>query len=330
MDIRLLSSAADFTAYEQWVRAHPQGSLWQSLAWKRFQDGLGRATRIYAAMEEGKIIASALVVIDRTSFGLSTWDIPRGPIAALSCERSAVSLLEKVIEQARRERCLSLFCSACISFKAQSFKLKASHRHEQPDTTRVLDLTQTEEALLAQMHPKGRYNIKVAQRHGVRVERSGDVRAFHTLLQGTGERDRFTIRPLRHYRAFLDTVPGSFLLLAYPNAETKEEPVAGLLGVIWNGTGIYYYGASSSAHRNLMAPYLLQWEAMKHCKAAGCGSYDLLGIAPPDAPATHPWNGVSAFKEKFGGTVVSYPPEQQIVVRPVLNGLLRLKRKILG
>jgi len=209
------------------------------------------------------------------------------------------------------------------------------------------------------------------------VKQSEDSEAFYGLMRKTGERDAFGILPKRHYETFLKELPGSFLLLAYaklPSPGTGEGSgvgaVAALLGVVWGTQSIYYYGASNHAHRALMAPYLLQWEAMKRCKATGCRSYDLLGIAPPiEAQTTtnnhkqhtlplsrqasgkggegvkprgghaplrgagrrgHPWAGVSAFKEKFGGTVVSYPSEQQIVLRPVVNALLGLKRKILG
>jgi lipid II:glycine glycyltransferase (peptidoglycan interpeptide bridge formation enzyme) len=94
--------------------------------------------------------------------------------------------------------------------------------------------------------------------------------------------------------------------------------------------GYYYYGASSYTHRALMAPYALQWAAMRYYKARGCATYDLLGIAPPDAPPDHPWQGISAFKEKFGGEVVMYPPEQEIVLRPIANWMLQWKRRILG
>jgi lipid II:glycine glycyltransferase (peptidoglycan interpeptide bridge formation enzyme) len=102
------------------------------------------------------------------------------------------------------------------------------------------------------------------------------------------------------------------------------------MGVIWGNTGIYYYGASDYEHRALMAPYLLQWKAMKQCKEAGCTRYDLLGIAPPDAPEDHPWQGISRFKEKFGGEIITYPPERQIILRKLAHAGLRLKRKVMG
>ncbi len=107
----------------------------------------------------------------------------------------------------------------------------------------------------------------------------------------------------------------------------------------WNKLGIYYYGASSYEHRSLMAPYLLQWKAMEHCKELGCLTYDLLGVAPPEnaassqlqaASSPHPWAGITDFKEKFGGELIEYPHEQQIVLRPFALKALTLKRQLLG
>ena len=113
----------------------------------------------------------------------------------------------------------------------------------------------------------------------------------------------------------------------YPLTADRS-PIAGLLGVNWNKAGIYYYGASSYAHRASMAPYALQWETMRFCKANGCETYDLLGVTPSNAPSDHVWSGITNFKEKFGGTLVTYLPEQQIILRPTVNKLLNLKRKL--
>ena len=121
------------------------------------------------------------------------------------------------------------------------------------------------------------------------------------------------------------------------------------MGVCCGKTGIYYYGASDYAYRVTMAPYLLQWEAMKRCKEKGCTTYDLLGIVPPlplsltlsptsakdsagrrgEMENDHPWAGVSAFKEKFGGRVIEYPHEREVVLKPLLKKLFAMKRRLL-
>ncbi|MFH0851365.1 MAG: peptidoglycan bridge formation glycyltransferase FemA/FemB family protein, partial [Candidatus Peregrinibacteria bacterium] len=160
MEIRTLKEAQDLTSYDAWVRGNPNGNLWQSLEWKTYQEALGRETRIYALMEGGRILAAALVIIDRTAFGFSTWDIPRGPIPdrGLSTEDLG-HFIETIFLDAKKSRCLSLYLSPLTSLPATSYQLSASPRHEQPSATRIVDLTLPEESILKQMKPKGRYNI---------------------------------------------------------------------------------------------------------------------------------------------------------------------------
>jgi lipid II:glycine glycyltransferase (peptidoglycan interpeptide bridge formation enzyme) len=350
MEIRLLTSPAELEQYDAWVRTHPQGTLWQSLAWKRYQDALKRKTHVYAAFQDDVMVASALVTSDSTVMNLTAWDLPRGPLFAEGIPAAdATAFFDHIVREAKKDKCFSLYLSPIQSLQATSYKLQASSRHEQPEATRFLDLTLSEEDILKKMHQKGRYNIKVAEKNAVRVEASSDARAFGELLHRTAARDGFAAAPVSRYEAFLKHLDGSFLLLAYASHEsrvmshekpgaivqdsrlkTQDLPIAGLMCVIWNGTGIYYYGASEYEHRALMAPYLLQWEAIRHCKAAGCAWYDLLGVAPPDAPDDHPWQGISRFKEKFGGEIVVYPPERQIIVKRAAHAGLQLKRKLLG
>ena len=79
-----------------------------------------------------------------------------------------------------------------------------------------------------------------------------------------------------------------------------------------------------------MAPYLLQWEAMRLCKAKGCETYDLLGISPSEPkPEPDSWSGLTRFKQQFGGTVEIYPPEQEIIFRPLVKRVLRWKRTLI-
>jgi lipid II:glycine glycyltransferase (peptidoglycan interpeptide bridge formation enzyme) len=321
MNIRLLSEPADLTAYDERVHTHPHGSLWQSTTWKKYQEALTREVRTYA--NDG---ASALVVIDRTTGGFSTWEIPRGPL--WTNEAAVNDLLKKIVDDAKVDRCIELFVSPITPLPTTHYPLTASSRHVQPQATRVIDLTKSEEEILAQMHPKGRYNIGVAKKHGIEVKEGSidDLGTFYALLKSTSSRDGFQVSSESHYRRFLSGLDQSLLLLAMHQGKA----IAGLLGVQWGTTAIYYYGASSYEHRQLMAPYLLQWHAMQRAKAAECTHYDLLGVSPEPAPKDDPWIGISDFKRKFGGSLVNYPREQSIVLRPLIKTVLALKRKILG
>lgn len=286
-----------------------------------------------------KMEASALVIIDRTTGGYSTWEIPRGPL--WTDQDAAQKLIEKIVDDATKDRCIAIYFSPSIELPATplrqgfegqaSYQLPATCRHVHPTATRIIDLTKSEDEILVQMHPKGRYNINVARRHGITITQSSveDIDAFYELLRSTSGRDGFTISQKSHYTRFLSEIEGSFMLIA----KHANKPVAGLIGVQWGTTGIYYYGASNHEDRQLMAPYLLQWEAMRLCREKGCERYDLLGIEEGSGiggqvPGT--WKGISEFKRKFGGTVVTYPPERMLVLRPMVKKMLEWKRRIMG
>ncbi len=328
MNIGILTTPQEFADYNTWITSHPQGSLWQSLEYKNYMEALGRKVRMYAAKDGDAIIGSALVVIDRTAFGLSVWEIPRGPVWNLeSGIWNPESFINRIADDAKSDRALSLYLSPTQKIPDSKFQIRNSNRPIHCEATRIIDLMQSDEDILSQMKPKGRYNIKVAQKNNVHIVHSEDTHAFYKLVEQTGSRDGFTHLPLHTYQAFVTNLKDSFLLLAY-SAENK--PIAGLIGVIWNGIGIYYYGASSYEDRALMAPYLLQWEAMQYCKKRGAKKYDLLGIAPTGAVGNHPWKGISEFKEKFGGEVREYPLEQEILLKPLIKKALSIKRKLLG
>ncbi len=342
MEIRILTNGTDLRRYNEWILTNPEGSLWQSLERKHYLEACGNSVRIYVAEDDpGHILASALISIDKTTGGLSTWEIARGPLWTKS-NQLVTALLEKIINDAKDDRCIAVYFSPATVLPAHHDAFTTASRHVYPEATRIVDLTKTEDEILAQMHPKGRYNIGVAKKHSIEVSEgsSGDIEAFYELLKGTGSRDGFKISQKSHYTRFLSHLRDSFILMA----NYQGKPVAGLIGVLWpppltppprgegnfSRTGIYYYGASSYEHRHLMAPYLLQWEAIRQCKNAGCMRYDLLGIAPENAGTDDPWAGISDFKRKFGGTVVSYPPEQMIVLQPIVKKMLEWKRRVVG
>ena len=67
----------------------------------------------------------------------------------------------------------------------------------------------------------------------------------------------------------------------------------------------YNHGASSGEYRNVMAPHLVQWEAIKQAKKEGYKYYDFRGIAPTDDP-DHKWAGITRFKKSFSSHTTHY------------------------
>jgi lipid II:glycine glycyltransferase (peptidoglycan interpeptide bridge formation enzyme) len=192
----------------------------------------------------------------------------------------------------------------------------------QPRQTLLLDLENDEEELLKQMHPKTRYNIKLAQKKGVVIKRGEteqDFNNFWSLMTTTGERDAFKIHHKEHYHN-LATANADFvkLFLAY---EGDKCLAAGLFSFYGNKV-TYLHGASDHNSRQLMAPYLLQWELIKQAKEQSYKYYDFFGI---DALK---WPGVTRFKLGFGGRVVSYAGTHDLVFKQRPYFLYNIMRKI--
>lgn len=204
-------------------------------------------------------------------------------------------------------------------FKEAGFR--RSFEDLQPESRQWIDLKVSEAEILAQMKSKGRYNIHLAERKGVQIAEMTNetgVDIFYELFQETAGRDDFTIRP-RQYFADLIKLPHIVLLVA----KFEDKLLASLILTTYDQTSLYLYGASSNQYRNLMAPYLIQWEAMKRARAAGCETYDLLAIAPSDKE-DHKWAGLRDFKQKFGGSEVHLIGAYDKVYVPFFYGIYKV------
>lgn len=302
--------------YKALWQKNPYRNLWQHPLWTDFQETIGRKTWLIEEKD-----ASALVIKHKLPKGFNWLEVPRGPL--FESKKGLDEILSKIQKIGKKEK--SIFIRLSPYKKLSNVKcpmLNVLNDHH-PEVSLVINLSQSESDILSQMKPKGRYNIKVAERHGVTVESSKDVSPFFDLLKKTGNRDGFGIHTESYYQKFLETFGDNAQLLL---AKFEGQVIAGGLFVYLDDWGIYYYGASDNQHRNVMAPYLIQWTAIKESKQRGCTNYDFLGIAPDDSK-NHPWTGVTDFKKKFGGQVVSYPSAQEIVLRPFWHFLYRFLKR---
>lgn len=179
----------------------------------------------------------------------------------------------------------------------------------EPRDTLCIDISQTEDDILTQMKPKGRYNIKVARRNGVSIVEDLSPTGLDDFLRIYGETfDRHGLRahPREYFSGLLDRLVamdcGTLLF-----AEYQGMRLATALIICFGDTASYKYGGSVQEHRNVMAPYLLHFQAMLDAKARGHHWYDFCGIARVDDDQND-WDGFSAFKRKFGGIERNYVP----------------------
>jgi lipid II:glycine glycyltransferase (peptidoglycan interpeptide bridge formation enzyme) len=178
--------------------------------------------------------------------------------------------------------------------------------------TVLVDLTGSEEELLARMKQKARYNIRLAAKKGVsvRIGTREDLSLLFKMYAETSLRDGFVVRDEGYYRTVWETFMGR---PASPDptqpfsepliAEVEGQPVAAVSLFYFAGCAYYLYGMSREAHREKMPNHVLQWEAMRRAKSLGCRTYNLWG-APDEFNESDGLWGVFRFKEGLGGEVV--------------------------
>lgn len=331
-------------------------SFLQSKEWEEFQKSLGRET----FWVDGKLLIKLPLVL-----GQNYLYSPRPEFKNPEDAKFFVGHVKKIAKRGthifflRFEPCcaeemLHPHDCLCHTFK----KVKA----KQPENSLILDLAgKSEETILAQMKQKTRYNIRLSEKKGVKVRVSNnpaDIDIFYNLGLETAQRDQIKFHPREYYQKMMEILGSKDLLKLYL-AYYEDKPIAAILVLFYGKTAYYLHGASSNSHRNLMAPYLLQWQAIRDAKKAGIEEYDFWGVAPPkdfekkiDSHAIkvpegkpeyepdiakliqentdHPWAGITRFKFGFApnGKIVHYPGCFEVVFRQgryLLYSFLRRK-----
>ncbi len=185
----------------------------------------------------------------------------------------------------------------------------------------MIDISGEPDAILAAMKPKWRYNIRLADRKGVRVRQGtlADIPKFYQLMQITSKRDRFRIHSPEYYHDTLSLL-GDYAALFM--AEHEGEALAGILVVSFGKEAIYLFGASSNEQRERMPMYALQWAGIEWARARGCIAYDLWGISDEKAENGSSMHGntlpegILRFKQGFGGNIVRYVGVYDLLLAP--------------
>ena len=128
----------------------------------------------------------------------------------------------------------------------------------------VLDLTKSEVELLASFHQKTRYNIKVAQKKGVRVYesiRDEDFEVYLKLYFETTKRQGYFGHTESYHRKVWETLKKAGMARVMI-AKYKNKPLVAWMLLTFANTLYYPYGGSSTEHRDVMASNLIAWEAI--------------------------------------------------------------------
>ncbi len=295
--------------WKSFVLMHSPQSLFQSWQWGEIEKKSGTPLYRFGIYEHKNLLGVAQIFVVRAKRG-TYLHIRQGPVLVEYSQELLDKSIQLFTDIAKKERALFIRMSPMVedselhkNLFARS-GLKPSPIHE-VDAERcwVLDISQTEDALLQGMRKTTRYEIRRGLKMDIEIKQTANVKdlsEFISLYKETSKRHGFvshgSIVEEFEYFAARDE---ALLLLGY----VDHVLIASAIIVFYGGQAIYHHGASLPS--KVPVSYMLQWRAIQEAKKRNIPLYNFYGIAP-EGKKNHPWNGLTLFKKGFGGREVRY------------------------
>ena len=328
----IAAQAADRTRWDAFVRGRSEGDPLQAWAWGDCAALAGEPpVRILAETADGRVRGVAQALVRPAGMGRSVGYVAHGPIwerEAPDADRLLGALVDGLRQVGRVERAIVVKLDPRGTGDddgavASRFTAYGLHRTDdlQAPTTRVVDLADGGEKLMASWHADARRLSRRSEREGVIVEIHEDadpaaLAAFHHLLEVTAERADFRVRSLEVLTALATASAagdGWYLGLA----RVDGTAIAGMAMPRMGDRAYYLYGASlrDPAYKHKYGPYAVMAALQRRMAADGVRDLDLWGVVEADDPTADPaWEGFSAFKRTFGGTSLRHPGTFDLVI----------------
>ncbi len=331
-----VAEITDKKMWEEFVLSFPDANFLQSYNWGQFHQNLGK-TIIRSGFYDGNKLKGVMLAIVERAKRATYLTIPGGPLIDWTDKDFVTTFRESVEKFARENNCSFVRVRPQILeskenanlFSKMGFKNAPMHLHA--ELTRQLDLTKSEEKLLSEMRKTTRYEIKQAQKLGIKITSSvnpDDLGEFYQLQKETALRQGFVEFDKKFLTEQFKVFAKDEQAVLY-TAYLEKKKLAQAFIIFYGNEAAYHYGASTLDGRKYPGAYLLQWEAIKEAKKRKMKRYNLWGVAP-EGEITHRFHGVSIFKRGFGGEDLEYLHARDLVINPLaykINWLIEIARK---
>ena len=295
-----------------------QGLILQSFEWGKIQDNNLKL----AVLKNKKRIAQGLFIEKKLPLGKKYYYCPW-------INNLDFQILKLFIQDIKKDKnCLFIRFEPQNFFEERKIYCKFQNIKKtlnlQPQNVWILNLEKTENDLLQQMKSKTRYNIRLAKKKRLTTHCGTSQKKLETfleLLKKTSKRHKFKIHPKNHYEKIIKNL-GSKKMARIFIIYYKKTPLAASIITFFNNEAYYMHGASSDEHKNLMAPYLMHWQAILYAKKVGCKIYNFGGIDQKG------WEGISKFKKSFGGKKITYSQAFDVIVDKKWYNIYQISKKL--
>ena len=187
----------------------------------------------------------------------------------------------------------------------------------------------TKEEIMAGFCRRTRYDVRFAEKNGVRVEVRGveALPEFCAMMETTAAHNHFEAKSESYFRRFMEAMGDhARLYMSY-----KDDLVlSGSIVVQMGGKTWYAYSCSEMNNRKLRGNDLVQWAIICWAVDSGCTLYDFRGVEgfPTE---DNPMIGLHRFKQGFGSRLVEFMGQMDLPLRrdwKLIEGAQTLYSKI--
>lgn len=321
------------------VVSHPL----QSYEWGEFRTKTGVKVIRRGVLENGKMIEGFTLTIHKIP--KTHYTIGYLPKGNLPNEK----LLKELRFIGKENNCIFIQLEPNVIQNPQGEipkSIKPSYHPLFTKFTFVLDITKSEEELLRGFHSKTRYNIRLAEKHGVKIQEETSDDAFAEYLKLTEEtttRQKFFAHTPSYHKTLWkilgskkqpshhqlsNSLSAHLLTATYKPGHEKKETLASWILFVFHNYLYYPYGASSSKHRNVMASNLIMWEAIKLGKRLGLEYFDMWGALGNSPDSNDPWYGFHKFKEGYGATHTEFVGSYDLIINPLVYQIYKVADRL--
>lgn len=310
----------DKDTWELFLSMHKEANFLQSWYWGEFHDALNKTIVRTGFYKSNKLVGVMLTVIEPAKRGRYL-TVPAGPIIDWKDKEVVATAFDAMRKIAKEQGCVFIRIRPQLlennESKAlfQKYGARSAQMHLHAELTSRLNITDTEEAILAQMRKTTRYEIRKAEKVGVTIETSTDekdVKAFYKYQLETAERQKFVPFAETFLKEQFKVFFASGKALLY-TAKFERKVLAQAFVIFYGDEAVYHYGIGTDFGRKYPGAYLIQWEAIKEAKKRGMSYYNFWGVAAEE-DKHHRFYTISIFKRGFGGEDTRYLHAQDIVI----------------
>lgn len=338
-------------AWESFLEKRADQNFLQSWYWGETQEKLGKKIFRFSIAEDtpgvapvkdrrfpggGNLKGLALLIKEEARRG-SYLACPAGPLLNWQNKKLFPFFVQKIKKIAHQEKVSFIRIRPQILNTPENQKLFKQHgfisapMHMHAETTWQLALKhprsgrmdspgvgwKTNEELLQQMTKDHRYEIRKAEKRGVKIifsEDLSDIKLLYEMQLETAKRHKF----VPFSKKLLTAEFESFLKndnLVLLKAIWQNRPVAIAAIIYYGKEAVYHYSATTEEARKVSASYLILWEAIKEAKKRKMERFNFWGVAPKGKKG-HRFSQLNHFKKGFGGFEIDYLSAQDLPIKP--------------